>query len=55
MAGNTEREVLSSEWESENSELRTYNSKLGEAGDSELKTFELRRAYFQQRSEKNER
>jgi four helix bundle protein len=38
LAGNTEREVLSSEWESENSELRTYNSKLGEAGDSALRT-----------------
>ncbi len=31
LARNAEREVLSA-----NSELRTYNSELGEAGDSEL-------------------
>ena len=28
--------MLRSEWEAKNSELRTYNSELGEVGDSEL-------------------
>jgi hypothetical protein len=36
LAGNTEREVLGSELSGTNSELRTYNSELGKAGDSEL-------------------
>lgn len=36
LAGNADRRVLS--LVSNNSELRTYNSELGEAGDSELIT-----------------
>ena len=37
MARNVEREALgSSELVPDNSELRTYNSELGKAGDSEL-------------------